>query len=60
MANLINTDVTLRILTPADAGRIGVRQGDAVKVESRRGQIKAKTMVTERVGEGERAQDSVP
>ncbi|MBW2616171.1 MAG: hypothetical protein JRD02_08360 [Deltaproteobacteria bacterium] len=37
---------------PADAGSIGISQGDEVKVESRRGQIIAKTMVTERVKQG--------
>ena len=36
----------------ADAGQMGISQGDSVKVTSRRGDITAKTMVTERVREG--------
>jgi formate dehydrogenase alpha subunit len=39
-------------MNPADAGQMGVSQGDSVKVTSRRGDITAKTMVTERVREG--------
>jgi len=39
-------------INPLDAGRIGICQGDEVKIASRRGQITAKTMVTERVKQG--------
>jgi len=39
-------------LHPEDAGRLGVCQNDKVRVASRRGQITAKAMVTERVDRG--------
>ena len=39
-------------VNPADADRIGVHQHDEVKITSRRVQINAKTMVTERVEKG--------
>lgn len=39
-------------MNPSDAGQLGIKQGDPVKVTSRRGDITAKTMVTERVREG--------
>ena len=39
-------------INPLDADRIGIFQGDEVKIASRRGQITAKTMVTERVKQG--------
>jgi formate dehydrogenase alpha subunit len=39
-------------MNPADAHSMGVSPGDEVKIESRRGQITAKTMVTERVKQG--------
>jgi predicted molibdopterin-dependent oxidoreductase YjgC len=39
-------------MNPADASQMGISQGDSVKVTSRRGDIVAKTMVTERVREG--------
>jgi formate dehydrogenase alpha subunit len=37
---------------PADAGRLGVCQGDPVRLESRRGRLTAKALLTERVDEG--------
>jgi predicted molibdopterin-dependent oxidoreductase YjgC len=37
---------------PTDASRLELTEGDWVKITSRRGEIKAKTMVTERVEEG--------
>jgi predicted molibdopterin-dependent oxidoreductase YjgC len=37
---------------PEDASQLGVRQGDWVRVASRRGEITTKTMITERVREG--------
>ena len=37
---------------PEDISRLELRQGDEVKVVSRRGQITVKTMATERVGQG--------
>jgi formate dehydrogenase major subunit len=37
---------------PEDGSRLGVRQGDKVKVASRRGEIIAKVILTDRVGEG--------
>ena len=37
---------------PQDADKLGVRQGEAVKVASRRGEITAKVTVTDRVGVG--------
>ena len=39
-------------INPLDADHIGICQGDEVKIASRRGQITAKTMVTERVKQG--------
>jgi len=39
-------------VNPADAGRLGLMQGDTVKVASRRGQMTARTMVTDRVEKG--------
>jgi predicted molibdopterin-dependent oxidoreductase YjgC len=39
-------------MNPTDASQLGIKQGDPVKVTSRRGDITAKTMVTERVREG--------
>ena len=39
-------------LSPTDAKQMGVCQDDEVKITSRRGQITAKTMVTDRVKEG--------
>jgi len=39
-------------VNPVDADRMALQQGDEVKVASRRGQMTAKTMVTERVDEG--------
>lgn len=37
---------------PQDADKLGVRQGESVKVASRRGEITAKVTVTDRVDEG--------
>lgn len=37
---------------PEDAGRLELGKGDKIKITSRRGEITAKTMVTERVGQG--------
>jgi predicted molibdopterin-dependent oxidoreductase YjgC len=37
---------------PQDADKLGVRQGESVKVASRRGEITAKVTVTDRVGVG--------
>ena len=50
----LNTEISEGFLemNPADADSIGVSQGDEVTVASRRGQITAKTMVTERVKQG--------
>lgn len=39
-------------INPEDASQLGVRDGDAVKVTSRRGQIKTKTALTDRVEKG--------
>jgi formate dehydrogenase alpha subunit len=39
-------------INPLDAERLGIGEGDEVKVASRRGDITARTMVTERVGPG--------
>jgi predicted molibdopterin-dependent oxidoreductase YjgC len=39
-------------MNPADANELGVLQGDAVKVTSRRGHIRAKALLTERLREG--------
>ena len=39
-------------INPIDAEQIGIRQHDEVKISSRRGQITAKTMITERVTQG--------
>jgi formate dehydrogenase major subunit len=39
-------------VNPADAERMELRQDDRVKVASRRGEMTAKTMVTDRVAEG--------
>lgn len=39
-------------LHPKDAGRLGVRQGDAVQISSRRGRVTARATVTDRVEEG--------
>jgi predicted molibdopterin-dependent oxidoreductase YjgC len=37
---------------PQDADRLGVGEGESVKVASRRGEITAKVILTDRVGEG--------
>lgn len=39
-------------LNPGDAARLGVQNGDIIKVSSRRGKIKIKARVTNRVSEG--------
>ena len=39
-------------LNPADGGRLGVRDGDPVRVTSRRGTLVVRAHITERVGEG--------
>jgi predicted molibdopterin-dependent oxidoreductase YjgC len=39
-------------VSPKDAQRAGVRDGDLIKLESRRGEIVAKAQVTTRVGAG--------
>ncbi len=50
----LNTEISEGFLemNPADAHSMGISPGDEVKIESRRGQITAKTMVTERVKQG--------
>jgi anaerobic selenocysteine-containing dehydrogenase len=39
-------------LNPSDAGKLGVRDGDWVKIESRRGSFITKAMVTKMVSTG--------
>ncbi|MDX9956589.1 MAG: molybdopterin dinucleotide binding domain-containing protein [Anaerolineae bacterium] len=39
-------------INPADASRLGIVEGDAIKVASRRGDFRAKAEVTERVEPG--------
>ena len=39
-------------INPGDAGQLGIREGDEVEVSSRRGKIRTKTVLTERVKEG--------
>jgi len=39
-------------INPADGGRLGVRDGEAVRVTSRRGSVIVRAHITERVGEG--------
>jgi len=39
-------------INPVDADRIGIHQGDEVRMASRRGEITARTVVTDRVKEG--------
>ena len=39
-------------VNPADGGRLGVRDGDPVRVTSRRGTLVVRAHITERVGEG--------
>ncbi|MCU0509602.1 MAG: hypothetical protein MUC34_14650 [Anaerolineae bacterium] len=39
-------------VSPKDAQRAGVRDGDLIRLESRRGEIVAKAQVTTRVGAG--------
>ncbi len=39
-------------VNPTDGGRLGIREGDAVRVTSRRGTLVVRAHVTERVGEG--------
>jgi len=39
-------------LNPADAERLGIREGDLVKVTSRRGEVKARATVTDRISAG--------
>lgn len=39
-------------LNPDDAGKLGVNNGDWLKVSSRRGQVEARAWVTDRVGHG--------
>jgi formate dehydrogenase alpha subunit len=39
-------------INPADGGRLGIREGDAVRVTSPRGTLVVRAFITERVGEG--------
>jgi formate dehydrogenase alpha subunit len=39
-------------INPADAGRIGVKEGDMVEVRSRRGSISVEAWITDRIKEG--------
>jgi predicted molibdopterin-dependent oxidoreductase YjgC len=39
-------------IAPKDAERLGIVAGELVSVQTRRGQIKTKTLITERVPEG--------
>lgn len=39
-------------INPSDAERLGIKDGDMVEVESRRGKVKAKAKITERSPEG--------
>ena len=42
----------LVVINPKDASELGIKDGDIVKVSSRRGQVKAKAKVTDIVNKG--------